>query len=383
MQTAHACVKCGACKWVCPTYPFKEEEGSFARGRLALAEAVLEGKLEPTNEVLARWSECALCRRCEWVCPNGVDYKEVLTNARALSTDPLADGALKALKLMHGTVGRLALKAAGLLALPLPSHVRLPLPTGSSKSFPKPRPDAFSLRGKTFKPKGKPKARLLFFTGCMIDAFYTHTGKSVIKVLTRAGYELVVPKELTCCGAPHLYHGRKKLFNELKEQNLKAFSRYEFDAFLVACPTCGGALKEDYGLEKEVYSFTELVAKENLSFKGDESVTVHVPCHYYTAFKKNPEYFYEALKKVKGVKVRRAENDRSCCGFAGLFSVKNPELSEGIQRNKLEDLKKVDARVVVTECPGCVLQLKEGCSKFAKGMRAEHLADYLAKRLVK
>jgi len=347
-----------------------------------LAESLLKGELEPSSEVFVRWDECALCRRCEWVCPNGVNYKEVITNVKALKEDPLTDRALKALEFMNTGAGKFAIKVLGLLALPLPSSVKLPLPTGGVKAFPKPKADAFSLRGKTFSPEGKPKKRLLFFTGCMIDAFYTKTGKSVVKVLNALGYEVVVPEKVNCCGAPHLYHGRKKLFERLKEHNLKEIERYDFDALVVACPTCGGALREDYGKDWQVYSFAELVAKERTSFKGKgEKVTVHVPCHYYAAFKKSPSHFYKALGKVKEAKTVKAKEAQSCCGFAGLFSIKNPQLSEAIQKKKMEDFKETGAEYLLTECPGCVLQLAEGTEKFKTGQKALHLADYLAERL--
>jgi len=41
MDLAQKCVKCGRCKSVRPTYPYIEEEGGVARGRLALAEMVV------------------------------------------------------------------------------------------------------------------------------------------------------------------------------------------------------------------------------------------------------------------------------------------------------------------------------------------------------
>lgn len=386
IDLAQKCVKCGLCKSVCPTYPFREEEGAFARGRLALAEMVIKGELPLTKEVAVQWNECAMCRRCEWICPNDVQYKEILTKARELQHEELGEdfiskAGLKSLELMQSKVGRVALKVAGILSKALPEEIKVPLPTGGVKFFPKPYGKPFEIRGKTFKAE-KEKGKLLFFTGCMIDVFYGNTGKSVIKVLNKLGYTVIVPKDIKCCGAPHLYHGNHKAFETLKEHNVKEIEKYEFDAIVVACPTCGGALVEDYGKDWKVYSFTELLSGESIKFKGQgERVTVHVPCHFYTAMKRNPNLFYKTLQKVENAEVVKAEKAESCCGFAGLFSIKNPELSTEIQREKMLDLKKTQAQYVVTECPGCVLQLRDGVKKFKTQQEVKHIADYLAERL--
>ncbi len=386
IDLAQKCVKCGLCKSVCPTYPFREEEGAFARGRLALAEMVIKGELPLTREVVAQWNECAMCRRCEWICPNDVQYKEILTKARELQhkemgEDFISKAGLKSLEFMQSKVGRVALKVLGVLSKPLPKEIKVPLPTGGVKFFPKPYGKPFEIRGKTFKAEEE-KMRLLFFTGCMIDVFYGNTGKSVIKVLNRLGYTVIVPKDIKCCGAPHLYHGNHEAFETLKEHNIKEIEKYEFDGIVVACPTCGGALVEDYRKDWKVYSFTELLSDERIKFKGQgEKVTVHVPCHFYTAMKRNPNLFYKTLEKVENAEVVKAEKAQSCCGFAGLFSIKNPELSTEIQREKMLDFKKTEADCIVTECPGCVLQLRDGVKKFKNKQEVKHIADYLAERL--
>ncbi|MCX7950171.1 MAG: DnaJ domain-containing protein, partial [Treponemataceae bacterium] len=47
------------------------------------------------------------------------------------------------------------------------------------------------------------------------------------------------------------------------------------------CPTCGGALQEDYGIEKPVYDFAQIVQESSLKFKGSGNrLTFHVPVSY-------------------------------------------------------------------------------------------------------
>ncbi len=380
------CVKCGLCKSVCPTYPTKEEEGSFARGRLVLAQMVLSGELPLNDEVTKQWDECAMCRRCEWICPNNVHYKEIMVGAKHIQKERLGIGflkkaGLKSLEIIQSKVGRKAVKLVGSLTNLLPvQEIKVPFPTGAVKFMPKPSAKAFDLRGKVFKSKEE-KGKLLFFTGCMIDAFYGKTGENVIKLLNKVGYTVVVPKDIKCCGAPHYYSGNKEAFEKLKEHNMKEINRWDFDAIVVACPTCGGALQEDYGI-KEVYDFAQILYKDLPKFKGrGESITFHVPCHSYSAMKVKDEVFYSLMESVENAKVKRAERDKSCCGFAGLFSITNPTMSDQIQREKIQDLKNTGAEIVLTACPGCVLNLKDGSKKHRTGQKVMHLADYLAESL--
>jgi len=383
LDLAQKCVKCALCKSVCPTYPYIKEEGGFARGRLALAEMLLNGEISETKEAYKHLDQCAMCRRCEWICPNGVEYKEIIVSARNKQDRSLIkETGLKALDVLQSNVGRKAVKFLGKVMDKLPyKEFRVFFPTGAVKFMPKPDGKAFSLRGKTFKAEQE-KGKLLFFTGCMIDAFYSKTGESVVKLMNRAGWTVIVPEDIKCCGAPHYYSGNISAFEKLKEHNLKEMGKYEFDAIVVACPTCGGALQEDYGIDKKVYDFSEIIFESRLNFKGKgEKVTFHVPCHSYSAMKVSEKVFYGVIQRVESDELIKGEKDKSCCGFAGLFSITNPKLSEKIQREKIEDINKTGADVVLTSCPGCVLNLTDGVKTYKTGQKVMHLADYLAEHL--
>ncbi len=371
IDLAQACVKCGLCKSVCPTYPRKLQEGGFARGRLFLAEKVLKGEIPLKEEVAKQWEECALCRRCEWICPNDVKFKEILVYAKGEKVKKLGGGLLQTLSLLSLQILQSVpfKRISSLLWRFIPSF-KLFLPNGFRIKIPRPSSKPFSLRGKTFKAK-REKATLLFFTGCMIDFFYGKTGEAVVELLNRAGYSVVVPENIKCCGAPFLYSGELEKFERIKEENLKEMKRYSFDKVVVACPTCGGALLEDYGMDWEVLDFTQLL--KDLPLKGKGRVTFHVPCHSYSAMKVGKDFYYEFLKNLKGCSFKEAKRGQSCCGFAGLFSVKNPKMSEDILKEKVKDFKETGAEFILTTCPGCVLQLSKG----VKGQRVMHLAEYL------
>ncbi|WP_029522251.1 (Fe-S)-binding protein [Persephonella sp. KM09-Lau-8] len=398
---AHQCVKCSACRSVCPTYSVVKQERSSPRGRLALAEAVVDGVLPLTEEIAQQWNECAMCRRCEWICPNEVEYKDIMFRARAMAEekkkskfDPVKTAVYQGLAMTGNFVTKVSMKFAPslmnaygkLFKKDVPEYNAVFLNTGIpkfTKLLPKPTAKPFGLRGVEVKPE-KSKGRLLFFTGCMIDAFYGKTGESVIKLMEKAGYEVVVPENIRCCGAPQLYSGYVDLFEKLYKHNKEEIDKYEFDYIVVACPTCGGALEEEYGYP--VKDFAEILREEGyLVFKGEgERVTFHFPCHSYTAMSTDPNVYRDLLKGVIDAEYVEGEDAMMCCGFAGYFSVSNYEVATEIQKRKVKDIEKTQAQYVLSDCPGCIFNIADGMYKHGdyKNIKIVHLADYLAERLI-
>jgi glycolate oxidase iron-sulfur subunit len=113
-----------------------------------------------------------------------------------------------------------------------------------------------------------------------------------------------------------------------------------------------------------------------------ERVTVHYPCHAYTAMKLNTSVFDRVITKDENAELVKGELSKSCCGFAGMFSVKNPELSQKILKRKMEDFKQTGAEKILTSCPGCVLQLTEGTIRYNDKMEVQHIADFVAERFI-
>ncbi len=72
-----ACVHCGFCLPVCPTYKVLEEEMDSPRGRITLMKNVLEGNL-PAAEAAQYVDRCLGCLGCVTACPSGVQYGELI-----------------------------------------------------------------------------------------------------------------------------------------------------------------------------------------------------------------------------------------------------------------------------------------------------------------
>ncbi len=82
MEDLIRCVHCGLCLNYCPTYRVTRLEPESPRGRIYLARAVAEGRLELNDDVIEHWDYCLACRTCEAVCPSGVPYGRIIERVR-------------------------------------------------------------------------------------------------------------------------------------------------------------------------------------------------------------------------------------------------------------------------------------------------------------
>jgi glycolate oxidase iron-sulfur subunit len=79
----YRCVHCGLCLQSCPTYLATGLETESPRGRIHLVTALLEGRINPTENVFEHLDLCLACRACETACPSGVPYGRIIETARA------------------------------------------------------------------------------------------------------------------------------------------------------------------------------------------------------------------------------------------------------------------------------------------------------------
>ena len=68
-----------------------------------------------------------------------------------------------------------------------------------------------------------------------------------------------------------------------------------------------------------------------------------------------------------------------CCGAAGLYSTLEPDMSNRILQEKLDDLIATRADVVAVANPGCQMQLATGLRKRGSTMKVEHVSELLAR----
>ena len=70
--STHACAKCGNCIAVCPAYLVTHDEAVTAKGKVALAKKIFEGK-NVTREEAMKAFFCMHCKACEGMCQTNLE----------------------------------------------------------------------------------------------------------------------------------------------------------------------------------------------------------------------------------------------------------------------------------------------------------------------
>jgi glycolate oxidase iron-sulfur subunit len=328
-----------------------------ARGRIALVKSLSEGSLAPSALLNDRLFSCILCGACSGICPLGIDIPEAMYRGRhLLRKSDRKRTFLRYLLKFSTSWPDLSFKLLSMsrdFLLPLLSRRKL-IPF---------RPELpeqpFHVIEQVHKVPKK-KGRVAIFIGCSVNFFLPHIGESLINVLQSLGYEVVLPKDEVCCGAPLRALGMDEEAAALAKQNYRVISRLKVDAVLSLCPTCTLSLKHGYAsligksLEKAMDISVFLNDKLGQKSSIDTATTYHDPCHlkYGLGTWKEPR---EIITKA-GLELKEPL-ESGCCGFGGTFSVSYPEMSLNLQKKQAENLMDTGAGTIVTSCPGCMLHL--------------------------
>lgn len=407
------CIECGNCTFWCPIYQEQPEESSVARGKIKMIRALFSGEARYDEEFAKLLSTCTLCMSCTEHCPVKTQVQSIIVATR---TDEVkVKGITFPSKLVYrwllprrrlfGNVVKVASWFQGLFFPRTEGTIRhLPLflsALGQGRHFP-------SIASKFLRqvvpavnkpPKGvKTKMRIGYFIGCATDFIFPDAGKRIIDFLTNHGVEVAVPKEQGCCAAPlFLGVGDLQTARKMADRNVKSFENVDY--IVSNCATCSSALKDytkhladtedrkgayrEFGDKvKDISEFLVDVLKMKASdyqsvpeIKG-KKITWHDPCHLvrYLGVKDQPRQIMKSLPDTEYVEMARAD---SCCGMAGSFSISYYDLSKKIADRKAEAIKATGADIVVTACPGCMIQLIDTFKRHQMPQKVVHLMDLI------
>jgi len=86
----------------------------------------------------------------------------------------------------------------------------------------------------------------------------------------------------------------------------------------------------------------------------------------------------QLLRAVRGLDLIELPAADSCCGFGGVFAVKNPDVSTAMLADKMNDVLSTKAEVCTAGDSSCLMHIGGGLSRLRAGVQAVHLAEILA-----
>jgi glycolate oxidase iron-sulfur subunit len=375
------CVHCGFCLPACPTYQVLGEEMDSPRGRIFLMKSVLEGELA-WQDALPYVDRCLGCVACVTACPSGVAYGELLTPFRAQAESHRERSLIDRFKrwIVQETLPdparfRIAVWL-GLLARRVPAMVPGPF-RPMLDLLPKRLPPEGEELPETMPAVGVRKARVALLAGCAQQVLAPNIGWAALRVLSRAGVEVMVPPDQECCGALALHVGEEERARELALRNLEAFPD-DVDAIVTTAAGCGSGLRDYAQLFEgtpdedrakafaartiDIAAFLHRLLQQSglpeLSpLPAPAIVAYHDACHLAHAqgVRAEPRAL---LRRIPNVTLVEVPDAGTCCGSAGTYNLDQPEIARALGQRKAAALLGTRADVIVSGNIGCLTQIQ-------------------------
>ena len=402
---ASECMRCGLCISSCPTYKLFRIEAESPRSRLRTIDKIINGNTTVSEEELKHLDNCTQCRACESICPSKMAYGHLFGLAReqrfqAEASDrrgtllsaigfkliehkALLNAAAVLMRWYQKSGLQLLLRKFGLLRVFTLDKVESLMPEV-----------AISKLAERYPTNKQRRGNVALFTGCISEHFDRKTLLASIKLLNVIGFDVLVPKGQTCCGAIHQHQGNTAIAGKMAVLNTGVFNSLDVEAIITTASGCGLMLNEyeqangdesgnTLRFGSPLFDITEFL---NLNWPDDISlkechadarkIAVHEPCSQRNVpfssrslgtrelgskgVRNRHQHVYALLEKIPEITVIPLPDNQICCGAGGVHMLTHPEIAEPLRDTKLAHFEQSQADLLVSINIGCALHLNAG-----------------------
>jgi FAD/FMN-containing dehydrogenase/Fe-S oxidoreductase len=396
------CVGVGKCRrteagTMCPSFMVTREEKHSTRGRARLLHEMLRGEVIGKNG----WMEeavkesldlCLACKACKSECPLNVDMATYKAEFRShYYRGRLRPRAAYAMGLIFwwARIGSLMPKLSNFtMRAPLFKNAakwlggiasERDMPQFAEQNF----RNWFARQG--YRPAGR--RRVLLWPDTFNNFFHPQTAMAAAEVLRAAGFDVVLPEKVLCCGRPLYDFGMLDLARVKLEQILECL-RPEIHSgtpVVVLEPSCLAVFRDemlnlfpkDEGAKRlaaQSCSLSEFLLEHAADYplpRLERDAIVHLHCHHRAVLGlENEQRIFSRL----GLKADIL--DSGCCGMAGAFGFEKESYEVSVacaERVLLKRIRETPAEtLLIADGFSCRQQIEQ-----LDGRRALHLAEVL------
>lgn len=357
-------------------------EAFISRGKFAVALALLDGKIEPSEGLAEVIFQCTLCGACREVCNNPMNPCITISARENIMDHMELWEALRA-----------DLVDAGVA--PMLKHKEI---IGSMKSEYNPYFEKHDERLKwipenaNYLQKG---GDALFFVGCTSAYRLNDISSNFLEIANKAGIKLSIIPDERCCGSVSLRTGDVNTTQKLAKHNFETFKSAGVDKIVATCAGCYKTLKSDYpklinDWDFEVLHSIEMVnhaiksGKIKISNKIHGTITYHDPCHLgrHSGVYDAPREVIDAIRADDFVEMRRNKKFAFCCGAGGGVKSAFPDLAYDIASERFEEAEDTGASYLATTCPFCLNNLQLAASARKTPVHVVDLLELVKKAIL-
>ncbi|MEY4595430.1 MAG: hypothetical protein RIQ47_1840 [Bacteroidota bacterium] len=230
------------------------------------------------------------------------------------------------------------------------------------------------------------------FIPCFVDQLYPSTAWNTIRILEKAGCKVHYNPNQTCCGQPAFNAGYWDQCKEVGEKFIKDFPN---DRYIISpSASCAGMVKNYYGelfhnstlhnqyksIQRNMYELSDFLVNvlkiTDLGATLEGKATYHDSCSGLReiGIKKEPRTL---LSNVKGLELVEMNDNETCCGFGGTFSVKYEPIAVGMAEQKIINAEATQADYIISTDLSCLMHMNGYLKKQGKPIKVMHLAEVL------
>ena len=401
------CVHCGFCLPVCPTYVLWKEEMDSPRGRIYLMKMVADGAANINETWVGHFDACLGCMACVTACPSGVEYGKLIEATRAqierryqrpaaekrfrrflFSIFPRPDrlrALLLPLRLYQKAGLQFLVRRVGILKL-LPDRLR-------AMEALLPQVPAQETLPELIPAQGERRRRVGLLLGCVQRVLFPQVNAATARVLAAEGCEVVAPRAQPCCGALLVHAGEEEQAVQLARQTIDVFEKAQVDTVIINAAGCGSNVKEyghllrddpKYAARamafaakcRDVSEFLAELEPRATHHPLRLRVAYHDACHLQHAqgVRLQPRTVLGRIPQLDLLEIPEAA---ICCGSAGIYNLVQPEAAAELGDRKAGHIAALDADMVVSANPGCLLQLQSALARAGQKLPVRHFVELL------
>lgn len=246
-----------------------------------------------------------------------------------------------------------------------------------------------------------PPRRVALFVTCMVDMIYPAVGMATVELLERLGVEVIFPPAQTCCGQPAFNAGYRDEARLLAVRFLDIFEPLvrsgQVDAIVAPSGSCTAMTSHFYpvlfedatvaqynkraqALASVTFELTEFLVDvlgvTDIGSRFQGKLTYHACCQLLRELGVDHQP-RQLLAHIPGAALVELNGVDECCGFGGLFALKNAGISTAMGQRKTRNLADTDADIVALCDVSCMTHINGLLSRQAQRCRAVHIAEVL------